>query len=97
MCLSRFARGRVHPCVRPSVDVSIFLVRPDKSAGDDGQSMVEKEVVADRDISMTTAGSHSLLSRQCHDLHYPRGQAPVVGRTVYHLTVTGGVLWKNWK
>ena len=58
-CLSRFARGRVHSCVRPSVDVSIFLVRSDKNAGDDGQSMVEKEILADSDIPVTTAGSHS--------------------------------------
>ena len=77
----------MHRCVRPSVDVSIFLVRSDKNAGDDVQSMVDKEILADSDISMTTAGSQSLLSRQC----------PMVGRTVYHLTVTGGVLWENWK
>ena len=74
-----------------------FLLCLDKNAGNDVQTMVEKEILADSDISMTTAGSHSSLSRQCHDLYYPRGQAPVVGRTVYHLTVTGGVLWKNWK
>ena len=39
----------------------------------------KKERVADSDISMTTEGSHSLLSRQCHDLYYPRDQAPKVG------------------
>ena len=41
ICLSRFARGRVPPCVRPSVDVSFFLVRSDKNAGEDVQSMGE--------------------------------------------------------
>ena len=52
MCLSRFARGRVPSCVRPSVDVSIFLLWLDKNAGDDVQSMVEKEIESDSDISM---------------------------------------------
>ena len=42
-CASLALPARVHPCVRPSVDVSIFLVRPDKNAGDDGQSIVEKQ------------------------------------------------------
>ena len=84
ICLSRFARGRVPPCVRPSVDVSFFLVRSDKNAGDDVQSMVEKEILADSEISMTTAGSHSLLSCQCHDLYYPRDQAPMVGTLPVH-------------
>ena len=41
ICLSRFARGRVPPCVRPSVDVSFFIVCLDKNAGDDVQSMGE--------------------------------------------------------
>ena len=74
MSLSRFARGRVHPCVRPFVDVSIFLLSLNKNAGDDVHSMVETEIVVDSDISMTTAVCHSLLSRQCHDLYYPRAK-----------------------
>ena len=61
ICLSRFVRGRVHPCVRPSVDVSIFPVRSDKNAGNDVQTMVEKEILADSDIPVTTAGSHSFF------------------------------------
>ena len=61
-----------------------FLVRSDKNAGDDVQSMVEKEILADSEISMTTAGSHSLLSCQCHDLYYPRDQAPMVGTLPVH-------------
>ena len=36
--------------------------------------MVDKEIWADSDISMTTAVCHSLLSRQCHDLYYPRAK-----------------------
>ena len=34
-----------------------FSVRSDKNAGEDVQSMEEKEFLADSDISMTTAGS----------------------------------------
>ena len=73
MCLSRFASGMVPSCVRPSVDVSFFLVRSEKNGGDDVRTMVETEILADSDISMTTAVS-SFLSRQCHDLYYPRAK-----------------------
>ena len=44
----------------------------------------KKESVADSDIPMTTAGSHWLLLRQCHDLENPRGPAPVVGPLPVH-------------
>ena len=44
----------------------------------------KKEIVAGSDIPMTTAGSHSLLLRQCHDLENPHGPAPVVGPLPVH-------------
>ena len=52
-----------HPSMFP-----FFIVCLDKNAGDDVQSMGEEYFLADSDISMTTAGSHSLLSHQCHDI-----------------------------
>ena len=39
----------------PSMFFFFFLVRSDKNAGEDVQSMGEKEFLADSDISMTTA------------------------------------------
>ena len=91
------AGGCLHPCVRPSVDVSIFLVRSDKNAGDDVQSMVEKEVVADSDISMTTAGSHSLRCRVNVMIFITL--APSSNGRTHSLPSDGdgGVLWKKWK
>ena len=38
---------------RPSMFL-FFDVRSDKNTGDDVQSMIEKEILADSDISMTT-------------------------------------------
>ena len=38
-----------------------FLVRSDKNVGDDVQSMVEKEILGESDISMATAGSNSFI------------------------------------
>ena len=84
ICLSRFARGRVPSCVRPSVDVSNFLCVRTRTRSMIFSPWWKKERVADSDISMTTEGSHSLLSRQCHDLYYPRDQAPKVGPLPVH-------------
>ena len=111
ICLSRFARGRVPPCVRPSVDVSNFLCVRTRTRAMMFSPWWKKERVADSDISMkgatryccvnvmiTLATKHT-WSDPCQ---YTKGLQfklllTVRRRAGYQLTVTGDVLWKDWK